>query len=60
MKDFTSISCLPTFYREVFFGINEYKRKIEISQLSNANLLNNHCGKIIFFEYRDKSICFKH
>ena len=49
MKDFTSISCLPTFYREVFFGINEYKRKIEISQLSNANFTKQPLWKNYIF-----------
>ena len=51
MKDFTSISCLPTFYREVFFVLMNIKGKIEIhvSQLSNANFTKQPLWKNYIF-----------
>ena len=39
IKDFTIISSLPTFHKEVFCCFNECKRKTEISHLSSANFI---------------------
>ncbi|XP_062574193.1 uncharacterized protein LOC134236030 [Saccostrea cucullata] len=59
LENFSLISHLSTFYKEIFCYFNECKKEIEISNLSNVKFAQQPLWNNILYQFKGKTICFK-